>query len=385
MNEPRPPAYLDAAAGSPWHPVAVTAWHAALEDGWADPTKRYQAARRARLLLDASRESVAEVVGARPEEVTFCASGTEAAHLAVLGTLAGRTRAGDVFVHSAVEHSAVLQAALWHADAGGTATASPVDGGGRVDLDAFSELVGRSRVAAAAVMSVNHEVGTRQPLDDVSAVCREAGVPLVVDAAQSLGRETVPDGYAVLSASAHKWGGPVGVGILVVRTGTRWSPYGPTDERERRRHAGVADLPAVVAAAAALRAAHAERDEVGGRLRQLTDRLIVGVPAAVPDVVVHGDLTHRAAHIVSFSFLFVAGEALQQELDSRGFAVSTGSSCSAERVGPSHVLAAMGVLTQGNVRISLHRDSTEGDIDRLLATLPEVVARLRRDAGAESL
>jgi cysteine desulfurase len=377
--------YLDAASAAPLHPIAREALLAALDDGWADPARLHGAGRRARLLLDGARATVAEALGARPDEVTFCGSGTQAAHLAVLGGLAGRRRAGSRLVHSAVEHSCVLHAAERHAAGGGEAVSVGVDGLGRVDAPAFAAEVARTGTALASLMTANHEVGTVQPIAEVAAACAAAGVPLHTDAAQSVGRVPVPAGWSLLSASAHKWGGPPGVGVLVVRTGTRWGSPLPADERERGRAPGAENVPAIVAAAASLRARVEEAAAEAERLSALVERIRAAVAATVPDVEVVGDPVRRLPHLVTFSCLYVDGEALLLELDRRGFAVSSGSSCTSSTLTPSHVLEAMGVLSHGNVRVSLHRDTTAGDVDRFLAVLPGVVADLRRSAGVAGL
>jgi cysteine desulfurase len=354
--------YLDAAAGLPLHPAAREALLAALDDGWADPSRLYGAARRARLLLEAAREAVAEVLGARPDEVRFAASGTSAVHEAVRGLLAARRRTGSAVVHSAIEHSAVLHAV-------GDGVPVPVDRLGRVDLAAYdAALRADPAPALACLISASHEVGTVQPVAKVAALCAERGVPLLVDAAQSVGRMAVPPGWSALTASAHKWGGPPGVGVLAVRTGTRLSPGLPP---------GPLDLPAVVAAAVGLQAASAEAAAEDARLRPLVDRIRARVAADVPDVEVVGDPVDRLPHLVTFSCLYVPGEALLTALDREGFAVSSGSSCTSDALEPSHVLVAMGVLTHGNVRVSLHRGTTAAEVDRFLAVLPRVVGELR--------
>ena len=361
--------------------MARQAFAAALDDGWADPARLYTESRRAGQLLDAARAAVAEVIGARPDEVTFCANGSVAAHLAVLGGLAGRRRAGSVFVHSAVEHSAVLHAAESH----GTSVSIPVDRAGRVSTSAFADAVRAPGVALAALMSANHEVGTVQPVAEVAAACASAGVPLYVDAAQSLGRSPVPPGWSLLTASARKWGGPAGVGVLVVRTGTRWTAPGPADERERGRFPGASSVPAIVAAAASLRAVAASAVAEDARLRPLVDRVRHRVAATVPDVEVVGHPVERLPNLVTFSCLYVDGEALLHALDARGFAVSSGSSCTSSTLSPSHVLEAMGVLSHGNVRVSLHVGTTEAEVERFLAELPGIVADLRATAGVTGL
>jgi cysteine desulfurase len=374
------PAYFDAASASPLHPAAAEALAAALVDGWADPGKLYAQARRARQLLDAARAVAAETLGVRPDELTFCTSGTGAAQRAVDGLVRGNSRRGRTFVHSAVEHSAVLHAAEAHERAGGSAVSIGVDRVGRVDLAAFTDAVRAPGVAAAALMSANHEVGTVQPVAAAAAVCATAGVPLLVDAAQSVGRVPVPPGWSVLTASAHKWGGPPGVGLLAVRTGVRFAA--PLVEQADPAEAS---LPLVVAAAAALRAVARQAQAEADRLRPLVDRIRTVVARTVPDVEVVGDPVDRLPNLVTFSCLYVDGEALLHALDRRGFAVSSGSSCTSSTLRPSHVLEAMGVLSHGNVRISLHRDSTEDQVDRFLAELPETVATLRAEAGVVGL
>ncbi|WP_431895240.1 cysteine desulfurase family protein [Micromonospora haikouensis] len=379
------PVYLDAATAAPPHPVARQALLAALDDGWADPARLYGQARRARQLLDAAREAAAATLGVRADELSFTPSGTAAAHSAVLGGLAGRRRVGATLVHSAIEHSAVLHAAQRHVADGGSAVSVPVDRLGRLDLDAFADAVRAPGVALAALIGASHEVGTVQPVAPAAAACAAAGVPLYVDAAQLVGRVPVPAGWSVLTASAHKWGGPPGVGLLVVRKGTRWESPWPADERESGRTPGVVNLPAVVAAAASLRAAAADAAAEAARLAPLVDRIRARVAAEVPDVEVVGDPVDRLPHLVTFSCLYVDGEALLHALDRRGFAVSSGSSCTSSTLRPSHVLEAMGVLSHGNVRVSLHRETTVADVERFLAELPGIVAALRAEAGVVGL
>jgi cysteine desulfurase len=361
--------YLDAASGAPLHPVAREALSASLDDGWADPDRLYGAGRRARLLLDAARGSLADSLGVRPDEISFVANATQAMHAAVLGTLSGNR--GSAFVHSAVEHSAVLHAAT---------TADPVSIGvdalGRVDAEAFAAACRAPGVAAAALQAANHEVGTRQPAVDVP-------VPLVVDVTQTVGHADLPESWSVLAADARTWGGPT-LGVLVVRTGVRWrSPY-PYDEREGGRVPGVPNLPPIVAAAASLRAVMQMRDAVAARHRAQVERIRRAV-AALPDVEVLGDPQDRLPHIVTFSCLYVSGEALLTALDRRGFAVSSGSSCTASTLEPSHVLVAMGALTSGNIRVSLHDGVTDADVDAFLDALPAALAEVRAELGATGL
>jgi cysteine desulfurase len=226
-----------------------------------------------------------------------------------------------------------------------------------------------------AVQSANHEVGTVQPVAEVAAGLRD-GVPLFVDACASLGRLPLAPGWSAAAGSAHKWGGPAGVGLLLVRKGVRWENPFPDDDRIDERTTGFENVPAALAAAAALQAVVAERDVVTARQHALVDRIRATV-AAIPDVEVVGDPSDRLAHLVTFSCLYVDGESLVTELDRRGFGVASGSACTASTLEPSHVLAAMGVLTHGNVRVSLTRDTTEEQVDAFLGALPEVVSGIR--------
>lgn len=333
------------------------------------------------MLLDAAREAAAETVGCRADELVFTSSGTAAVHSGIAGALAGRRRAGRHLIVSSVEHSSVLHAAEVHRAGGGSVTEVAVERTGSVDPSAFAGEL-RPDTALACLQSANHEVGTVQPVARVAEACRAAGVPLLVDAAQSLGWGPVEGDWSLLTASAHKWGGPPGAGLLVVRKGTRFAPQGPRDERESGRAAGFENLPAIVAAAASLRAVRAEAAGEAVRLRELTERIRARVPGLVPDVEVVGDPERRLPGIVTFSCLYVDGETLLHELDRAGFSVSSGSSCTSSTLTPSHVLRAMGVLSEGNIRVSLPPGTREEDVERFLSVLPEAVAGVREKLGA---
>ncbi|MFI9758302.1 cysteine desulfurase/sulfurtransferase TusA family protein [Streptomyces sp. NPDC051963] len=373
--------YFDAASAAPLHPVARQAFQASLDEGWADPARLYREGRRARMLLDAAREAAAEAVDCRPDELVFTSSGTRAVHSGIAGALAGRRRVGRHLIVSAVEHSSVLHSADVHEAGGGAVTQVGVDRGGVVTAAAYGAAL-RGDTALACLQSANHEVGSEQPVGAVAELCREAGVPLLVDAAQSLGWGRVEGDWSLLTASAHKWGGPSGVGLLVVRKGVRFAAQGPVDERESGRAAGFENLPAIVAAAASLRAVRAEAAQEAIRLRELTERIRARVPELVSDVEVVGDPVRRLPGIVTFSCLYVDGETLLHELDRAGFSVSSGSSCTSSTLTPSHVLKAMGVLSEGNVRVSLPLGTPEEDVDRFLAVLPGAVAAVREKLGA---
>jgi cysteine desulfurase len=369
--------YLDAASGIPLHPAALEAMAAAQVDGWADPSRLTSASRRSAVLLDAARAAVAQALSVQPDEVNFLPSATQALHHAILGTLAGRRRVGNRLVISAVEHSAVFKAADWHRAHGGLVDEMGVDSLGRVDIDAFVAAAAEPSVAAAVLQAANHEVGTRQPVAEIAQRIAELGVPLIVDATHDLVYGDAPVGVPVFTADARLWGGPAGVGILVIRRGTRWTPPFPVDESEFGHGAGAVDVPAIVGAAASLHATRSARSIHAERLSAQIGLIRQRVPELVPDTVVLGDANDRLPHLVTFSSLYVEGEALLTELDRHGFAVSSGSSCTSDTLTPSHVLVAMGALTSGNVRVSLHPGVTAADVQDFLAILPEAVNAVR--------
>jgi cysteine desulfurase len=327
------------------------------------------------MMLDNARAVVADCLGVRPDEVTFTPSGTHACHLGVLGLLAGRVRQGNLLLAAQVEHSAVLHAGQWHEQRGGRFETVPVDRAGRIDLDS---LAAHGEPAVLAVQSANPEVGVCQPLDEVAG---RTDAPLFVDACASTGRLPLVDGWAAAAASAHKWGGPAGVGVLLVRKGARWRNPFPGDERVDDRSTGFENVPAALAAAAALRAALDERQHLAEEHARLIEHL-AQVVRAIPDTEVFLDDGPRLPHLIAFSCLYVDGEALVTELDRLGFSVASGSACTASSLEPSHVLAAMGALTHGNVRVSLGRDTDSAVVHRLAGELPGVVQRLRAEAGA---
>lgn len=349
--------FLDHASGSPLHPAARAVLLAAYDEGWADPSRLYGSGRRARLLLDDARARLARCFSARPDEVHLLASGTASVRSAIAGA-AARSRRGSHVVVSAVEHSSVL-------DAAPSATRVGVSRTGMVSVDDVLAAV-TPETAVVSVQHANHEVGTVQPVAAL-AEALPPDVVLHVDACASVGRLPVPR-VPLLSASARKWGGPAGVGVLVVRKGTRWrlpAPEGPPN------------VPAVVAAAAALEAVLVTREEEAARQASLVEWVRSEIAARVPDTEVVGEPEERLPHVVTFSCLYVDGEALVTELDRRGFAVSSGSSCASQTGHPSHVLEAMGVLTHGNVRVSVGPSTTRGEVEAFVAAVVDVVADVR--------
>lgn len=373
------------ATRSPLHPSARDTLLAALDVGWADPRRLHREGRRARLLLDQARESVAASVGARTDEISFHPSGAHALRIGVSGLRHARRRAGTRILTSAVDQAVLLDEAH---DADPDATPLLVDRAGRLDpATVSSALAAGVPVAAAALQQANGEVGTTQPVEEVHAVCRAAHVPLLVDGTSSLGRVEPPVGWDLLVGDATTVAGPP-LGVLAVRTGTRFDLPGPRWEPEHGREPADPWVPMALAAAEAWRQADHTRVGEQSSARALVDRIRTAA-AGIRDVQVVGDPVDRLPHVVTFSVLYVDGESLVDALDRRGVVVASGSACTSSRLEPSHVLAAMGALTHGNVRVTLPLASVapdrERDVDALCRALPDVVAEIRGRLGVDGL
>ncbi len=373
-------AYLDNAATTPMRAEAVEAMLPFLRDRFGNPSGSHAVAREARKAVDEARETVAACLGAEPGEIVFTGGGTEADNLAIAG--AHRLRGGTV-VCSAVEHHAVL-----HACAALDGRPAPVTADGLVDLDALADIVGSADVTVVSVMLVNNEVGTVQPLADVAEVVRRLApmAALHTDAVAAfpwLDVAAVGRPAALVAVSAHKFGGPKGVGALVVRRGTKVAPILHGGGQERDRRSGTHNVAGIVGMATAMQAVVAERAEVVGRVGALRDRLADGLLAAVPQSNETGRRQDKVAGNCHVSFDGVESEALLMLLDGEGVYASAGSACASGAVEPSHVLAAMGVPREralGSLRLTLGRDTTAADVDLALAVIPPAVARLRAAA-----
>lgn len=359
--------YLDHASSSPLRPVALDAMLPYLREHHADPGRVHTEGHVTRAALETAREQVAALVGARPREVVFTSSGTEAVNTAIFG--AGRGH----LVTTAVEHSSVLDACH---RAGGEVTVVGVDGLGRFDPGEVMAAV-RDDTALVNVQLANHEVGTLQPAAEVAAACRERGVPCHVDACAALGYVPVAFTADLMSVTAHKMGGPKGAGALLVRRGLRFPPLLVGGAQERARRGGIENVPAIVGFGAAAAQVAGSLDAEVARFRALTDRVLREAVAAVPGIAVYGDPDRRLPHLVCLGTEGVEAEPVLLGLDQRGVAVHSGSSCSSETLEPSPVLEAMGVDAEHSLRVSVGWPSTDADVDALLAALPEVVAGLR--------
>ncbi len=379
-------AYLDHAATTPMLPEAADAVAAAFRDT-GNPSSLHAAGRRARRLVEESREQVAAAVGATPYEVVFTGGGTESDNLAVKGIFWAR-RAADPrrtrILAGAVEHHAVVDSVEWLQRHGGAdVTWLPVDAYGRVHPDVLRAALDDT-AALVTVMWANNEVGTVQPVHALAAVAAEHGVPFHTDAVQAVGMLPVSfaaSGVSALTLSGHKLGGPVGAGALVLGRDVACVPLLHGGGQEREVRSGTVNTAAAAGLAVATSVAVAARPETAARVRALRDELVAGVLARVPDAVFSGDPVDRLPGNAHFSFPGCEGDSLLMLLDARGVECSTGSACSAGVARPSHVLTAMGVdpeLARGSLRFSLGATSTEADVDELLAVLPAAVERSRR-------
>ncbi len=377
-------AYLDHASTTPMLPEAIEAMTAQLGQV-GNPSSLHAAGRRARRVVEESRETIASALGARPSEVVFTAGGTEADNLAIKGLFWARERRRILI--SAVEHHAALDPARWLADRhGAIVELLEVDEHGRVHPDTLRAAIERDPddVALVSVMWANNEVGTVQPIRVLAAIAHEHGVPFHTDAVQAVGQ--LPVGFAesgvdAMTVSGHKVGGPMGVGALLLARGADPVPVLHGGGQERDVRSGTLDAPAIAGFAAAVEAAVESRAVTAERLSTLRDDLIERVRQAVPDVVLNGDPVDRLPGNAHFSFPGCEGDALLMLLDAKGVECSTGSACSAGVAQPSHVLLAMGqdgVRARGSLRFSLGHTSTKADVDRVAEVIGHVVERARR-------
>jgi cysteine desulfurase len=379
-------AYLDHAASTPMLPEAIAAVAAAMAVP-GNASSLHTAGRRARRTVEESREVIAAAFGARPSELLFTGGGTESDNLAVKGLYWARRSADPDrtrVLASAVEHHAVLDAVEWLvAHEGAQVTWLPVDALGRVHPEVLEAAMGDD-VALVTVMWANNEVGTVQPVVALAEVAHAHGVPFHTDAVQAVGQLPVDfaaSGVDALTITGHKFGGPLGVGALLLGRDVAVTPLLHGGGQERDVRSGTFDTPALVGLAVATTLATERQPIVARNLAALRDDLVERVRDAIPDAVYNGDPVDRLPGNAHFSFPGCEGDSLLLLLDARGVEVSTGSACSSGVARPSHVLVAMGQdenEARSSLRFSLGHSSTSADVDALVAALPSVVERARR-------
>lgn len=372
-------AYLDHASTSPLRPQALEAmlpWLDGRAGVAADPGRVHTEGRIVRHAIEQAREQVAALVGGRNREIVFTSGATEAANAAVFGAM---QQAGDagLIACAPVEHSCVRDASERH-----RVVPISVDSLGRIEVVS----VERALVAGATLVHcqwANHEVATLQPVAEVAALCRDRGVLLHVDAAQAVGHTPVAFddlGIDLMSVSAHKFGGPTGIGALVVRRGLRLAPFVVGGAQERARRAGMENIAAIAGFGAACEAVSASLPTEADAQRRLTER-VAAAATAVEGVVAFGDTDARVPHIVCFGIEGVEAEPVLLGLDQDGVAAHSGSSCSAESLEPSPVLEAMGVDADRSLRVSVGWSTTAEDVELFATKFPDVVQRLRSLGG----
>lgn len=384
--------YLDHAATTAPDPRVIEAMLPMLTTYWGNASSIYLEGQEAHRALDAARKLCADLLGAQPKEIIFTSGGTESDNAAIRGAaMAQRDRGrGNHIVTSAIEHHAVLHTVEQLEREGFRATYLPVDRDGFVDLAALEDAVG-PETTVVSVMTANNEVGTIEPIAEISRIAKAKNPQVVVhtDAVQAAGAiDITPSklGVDMLSIAAHKLHGPKGVGLLYVKNRTPWLPMILGGSQEKERRAGTENLAGVAGLATAMKLAWDEAETRNQHSRRLRDRLLYGLPERIPDTVITGptDPSQRLPNNFSCCFRNVEGESVLLALDMSDVAASSGSACTTGALEPSHVLTAMGIdadLAHASLRLTVGKDNTDEQIDRVLEVLPGIVARLRSLAG----
>jgi cysteine desulfurase len=380
--------YLDYNATTPLRPEALAAMLPYVSTHFGNPSSVHRAGRRAKQGLEEAREQVAALLNARPSEVLFTSGGTESNNLALRGVLGAVGSHGKKthVVTTAIEHSSVLEPLRVLAGAECTLTVLPVNHEGRVSVEDLTRVL-QPETALVSISLANHEIGAIQPLAALGRVTREHGVLLHVDAVQAAGKlplDVNSLGVDLLSLSAHKLYGPKGMGALYVRKGTELVPLLSGGPQEREQRPGTENVAAAVGFGVAAALAAQELEGNASQYLRLTTRLWAGIQEKIPHVALNSPECGRLSNTLNVGFAGAAGEGLMMGLDLAGIAVSTGSACAAGSLEPSHVLLALGrdtAAAKSAIRFSVGKNTTEQEIDRVLAVLPGIVARVRAAAA----
>jgi len=374
--------YLDHAATTPTRPEVVKAMLPFFADAFGNPSSIHSYGQEAKGAIEEARTKVAELIGARNEEIIFASGGTEADNYALKGVAFANERKGNHIITTSIEHHAVLEACKSLEKRGFRITYLPVDKYGLVDPDGVRKAI-TDKTILISVIHASNEVGTIEPVEGIGEIAREAGVCFHSDAVQTMGHIPVNvDKLKVdlLSISAHKLYGPKGVGALYVRKGTKLVPLMHGGQQEKRHRAGTENVPAIVGLGKAAELARQEMGREAERLTHLRDKLIKGLGEKIDHIRLNGHPTRRLPNNVNASVDFVEGESMLLSLDLEGICASTGSACSSASLEPSHVLLALGLSPEqahGSLRLTLGRENTEEDVEQVLEVLPGIVARLR--------
>ena len=374
--------YADNAATTKMSPAAMQTMTEVMNETWGNPSSLYTAGQKAREALEQARGEIAAIIGAQPNEIYFTSGGSEADNQAILSPAENGKKQGKMhIVTTAFEHHAVLHTLKKLKKAGFAITYLDVHADGLVVPEEVEKAI-RPDTCLVTVMYANNEIGTIQPIREIGRICRAKKVPFHTDAVQAVGHIRVnvaEDNIDMLSASAHKFHGPKGVGFLYVKKGVRLNSLIEGGAQEKGKRAGTENVPGICAMAAALREASANREKNAAHLTALRDRLIQGLKQ-IPHSALNGDANQRLPGNVNFCFEGIEGESLLLLLDDRGIQASSGSACTSGSLDPSHVLLAIGRVhdvAHGSLRLSLGEDATQEDVDYIVRTVGEVVAYLR--------
>ncbi len=374
--------YLDHSATTPIRPEVLESMYPYFLDVFGNASSIHTFGQQAKKALEDSRETVATILGASPEEIVFTSGGTEATNLAIKGVLRGSRKKGNQIITSSVEHHATLHTCQYLERQGCQVVYLPVDRHGTVDPSDVKRAI-TDKTVLISIMHANNEVGTIQPIGEIGEIARSRGVLFHTDGVQSVGKIPVNvDDLEVdfLSLSGHKFYGPKGVGVLYARKGVPFEPLFQGGHHELNRRPGTENIPGIVGLARAIELAEAEMDRIGSKEKTLQDAFWEVIQSEIEGVYLNGHPSDRVPPILNVSFDFVDGESVILNLDLKGIAVSTGSACTSGALEPSHVLRSMGVpprLAQGAVRFSLGRETTREQLDYTAAILVETIHRLR--------
>lgn len=374
--------YFDHAATTPVDARVLQKMLTYFSENFGNPNSQHWFGRRSVTAVDEARDLIASLIGAKPGEIYFTSGGTESDNWAIRGAAHAQAAKGKHLIVSAVEHPAMITTAKELEKEGFDVSFAPVDEYGRVDVQKLKALL-RSDTTFVGVMTANNEVGTVQPIAEISALCKERGILFFTDAVQAAGAlkiDVKDPAVDLLSFSAHKFYGPKGVGVLYIRSGLKMGKIITGGHQERTMRGGTTNVPAIVGMAEAFRLAQEERERNAAYVSSLRDRFISRVLREIPYVKLNGHPQERLPANANFSFRYIEGESLLFSLDLAGIAVSSGSACSSGSLEPSHVLLAMGLpegLAHGSVRFSFGKDNTPAQIDYAVDKLKEIVLKLR--------
>ncbi len=374
--------YMDHSATTPVDPEVFAAMKSYYTDVFGNSSSVHSQGQKAHRALEESREKVAALIGAKPNEIIFTSGGTEADNQAIITYMQNNPAKGNHIITSAIEHHAVLHTCEFLAKQGFELTILPVNSYGEVEPDTLKDAL-RPNTALVSIMHANNEIGTIQPIQELAAIAHAAGAVFHTDAVQTVGKIPVNVnelGIDLLSASAHKLYGPKGVGCLYAKKGVRIGSFMHGGGHERNLRAGTVNVPGVVGFAKAAELAGQRLCSQEAPLAGLANRLIEGIFTAIPNTRLTGHPERRIPGHVSVCFDYVEGESILLMLDNYGIMASSGSACTSGSLDPSHVLLAIGLpheTAHGSLRLTLGKDNTEEDVDYLLEVLPPIIKNLR--------